>query len=121
MPIVDVEIVLNEGESLRPSLADELADVIGKAFEAPKGTTWVRVRALERNRYGENGGTPDYAQPVFVHVLKSQTPQGDALKRELRILTNAIAAAVGRPGPGVHVLYEPEAKGRVAFGGILAE
>lgn len=121
MPIVDVEIVLNEGQSLRANLAAELAEVLGGVFETPKGRTWVRVRSLPRNQYGENGGAPDYAQPVFVTVLKAQRPTGDALKREVRLLTNAIAAIVDRNGDAVHILYDPDAKGRIAFGGELVE
>lgn len=121
MPIVEIEVVLNVGETLRASLAGELADVIGKIFESPKGKTWVRLRTLDRNHYGENGGVPEYAQPVFVRVLKSERPETELLKREARILANAVAAAVGRPGLSVHVVYEPDAKGRIAFGGELVE
>ena len=101
MPIVDVEIVLNDGQSLRASLAAELAEVIGSVFETPKGRTWVRLRSLPRSDYSENGGTPDYAQPVFVTILKSQRPQGETLQREVRLLTNAIAAIVDRNADNV--------------------
>ena len=121
MPIVDVEIVLNDGQSLRASLAAELAEVIGSVFETPKGRTWVRLRSLPRSDYSENGGTPDYAQPVFVTILKSQRPQGETLQREVRLLSNAIAAIVDRNADNVHVLYEPDARGRIAFGGELVE
>src|SRR5262245_53061486 len=121
MPIVDVEIVLNDGQSLRANLAAELAEVIGSVFESPKGRTWVRLRSLARGNYGENGGTPEYAQPVFVTILKAEWPQGEALKREMRLLTNAIAAIVDRNSDSVHILYEPDAKGRIAFGGELVE
>lgn len=121
MPIVDVEIVLDDGQLLRPNLAAELAEVIGSVFESPKGRTWVRLRSLARSDYGENGGTPDYAQPVFVTILKSQRPQGEALKREVRLLTNAIAAIVDRNADSVHILYGADARGRIAFGGELVE
>ena len=121
MPIVDVEIVLHDGQSLRANLAAELAEVIGSVFETPKGRTWVRLRSLARSAYSENGGTPDHVQPVFVTILKSQRPQGEVLKREVRLLTNAIAAIIDRNADTVHILYEPDAKGRIAFGGELVE
>ena len=121
MPIVDVEIVVNDGQSRRASLAAELAEVIGTIFETPKGRTWVRVRTLPRSYYGENGGAPDHAQPVFVTVLKARRPHGEALNREIRLLTNAIASIVDRSAESVHVLYEPDAEGRIAFGGHLVE
>lgn len=121
MPIVDVEIVLDEGESLRTSLVADLADAIGRVFDTPKGKTWVRLRSLPRAQYSENGGLPEYARPVFVHVLKSQKPVAEGLVREVRLLTNAIASAVGRSAENVHVLYGPDARGRIAFGGELVQ
>ena len=43
----------------------------------------------------------------------------DALAAGVRRLTGAIAAACGRPEENVHLVYEPPAKGRIAFGGEL--
>ena len=121
MPIVDVEIVVSDGETARTTLARELADAIGDAFATPPGRTWVRVRTLPRMQYAEHGGTPEDAKPVFVNVLKSQRPAGAGWRDEVRRLTDVIARVVGRTPESVHVLYEPDARGRIAFGGEVLE
>jgi phenylpyruvate tautomerase PptA (4-oxalocrotonate tautomerase family) len=122
MPIVDVELVLREGEMLAVALARDLADAIGEVFAAPPGRTWVRLRSLPIAQYAEHGGTSEEeVRPVFVGVLKSQRPTGARWHDEVRRLTEAIAHAVGRPPEHVHVLYEPEARGRIAFGGEVVE
>ena len=64
MPILDVEIVLEPGESLRPELAGELADRVGEVFGAAPGTTWVKVRAIPAEHYAENQtGHPTTSTP----------------------------------------------------------
>ena len=121
MPIVDVEIVLDERESLASDLAISLAESIGSVFETPPGRTWVRLRTLDRSRYAEHGGTPGDVRPVFVTVLKSQRPADEALRDEIARLTREVARVVGRSPDNVHVLYEPDARGRMAFGGELVQ
>lgn len=39
------------------------------------------------------------------------------LAARARSLTEAVASACDRPSQGVHVIYEPPARGRIAFGG----
>ena len=56
---------------------------------------------------------------VFVSVPQAAPPGGDALGREARALTEAVAGACGRSAEHVHLLYEPPAAGRIAFGGEL--
>lgn len=118
MPIVDIEIV-GDADVVPPALAQTLADVAGRVFGSPPGTTWVRVRALAAAAYAENGSAA--GRPVFVTVIKRQPPSGPALAQEIGTLTRAIAQALGRPEEGVHVLYEPPGAGRIAFGGALVE
>jgi phenylpyruvate tautomerase PptA (4-oxalocrotonate tautomerase family) len=118
MPIVDIEIV-GDADAAPAALAQALADEAGRIFGSPPGTTWVRVRALAAAAYAENGVAA--GRPVFVTVTKRQPPSGAALAEEIGTLTRAVARAVGRPEEGVHVLYEPAAAGRVAFGGALVE
>ena len=74
MPLVDVAIVLRPQESLRATLARELADRIGEALGASPGSTWVTVREIAADRYGENrvGSTAEVA-PVFVTVPLTTT------------------------------------------------
>ena len=120
MPILDVEIVLRPGESLDAGLARDLADRAALVFATPPGRTWVKVRTLALEHYAENGGGPPPGiYPVFVSVLKANLPPPDRLAIEVAELTRAVARACGRPGENVHVLYEPEAAGRVSFGGKL--
>ena len=116
MPIVDVEIV--GSESVDNGLAARLADMAGQVFESPPSSTWVRVRLLPQHFYAENqSATPEGWRAVFVTVLKAERPVGAALESEVRALTEGIARVCGRPPESIHILYEPDAKGRIAFGG----
>jgi phenylpyruvate tautomerase PptA (4-oxalocrotonate tautomerase family) len=118
MPIVDVEIVGPEPEE--DGLAARLADMAGQVFESPPSGTWVRVRLLPRHFYAESHNpAPEGWRSVFVTVLKAQRPSGPALEAEVRALAEGVARVCGRPVENVHVLYEPDAHGRIAFGGHL--
>jgi len=64
MPIVDVEVVLEDGESRVLDVRD-LASAIGEALEAPAGSTWVRLR-YSRPISTARTGPSDEAPPVFV-------------------------------------------------------
>jgi phenylpyruvate tautomerase PptA (4-oxalocrotonate tautomerase family) len=119
MPIVDVEIVLLPGESMRLGLAAEIADRSGQIFGSPPGSTWVKLRAIPCDHFAESGGPPDGVYPVFVSVLKARLPAPDALRVEVVRLSAAIAEAAGRPVESVHIAYLPAGAGRVAFGGEL--
>ena len=119
MPIVDVELVgdsLVTGETSR-----SLADAVGEALSSRPGGTWVRVRTLDAARYAENGGAPDGVQPVFVTVLERIRPTGSELTEKVARVTAAVAEVSGRPAENVHVLFETDAAGRLAFGGRLVE
>jgi phenylpyruvate tautomerase PptA (4-oxalocrotonate tautomerase family) len=119
MPIVDIEIVLRPGEILRGSLAQELADGIGAALGAPEGSTWVKVRGLAREQYAESGGAPDDVHPVFVSILKSALPSPEQMKGEVESLVQVVSQICERPPENVHLVYQPEGRGRAAFGGRL--
>lgn len=120
MPILEVEIVTGHGESLNPGLAQRLADTAGDVFGTPPGRTWVRLRTLSRDQYAENHTAVLIdIQPVFVTVLKSRACGTAELKDEAAKLCEALAQACGRPKENVHILYLPEAAGRMSFGGEL--
>lgn len=122
MPILDVEIVVKDKEATTAGLASAIADAAGEVFATQLGRTWVRMRTLPRDSYAENGGGPaDGILPVFVTVLKAQKPDGTKLKEEIRQLTGQVARICGRPEENVHILYLPDAAGRIAFGGLLRE
>ena len=119
MPIVEIEVVLKPNEIIQGITVEELADQLGEIFNSPKGTTWIKIRALERDHYSENGGTPDGVFPVFVSILKSMFPGRDEMQKEVEMITGAVAQTYRRPSENVHIIYLPEGKGRVAFGGKL--
>ena len=118
MPIVVVELVTSE--SVDPGLATRLADMAGQVFGGPPASTWVRVRPIPQHLYAEN----DTAEPagwrsVFVTVYRAERPTGAALEAEVRALTEGVARVCDRPKENIHILYEPDAQGRIAFGGRL--
>ncbi|MCI0334447.1 MAG: hypothetical protein L0228_14610 [Planctomycetes bacterium] len=119
MPILDIEIVLRPGEALPADLAKTLAELATQVFGAAPGTIWVKLKTIDADNYAENGvGTETY-HPVFVGVLKAKLPTLEQIQAEVTALTAVIAEACGRPQENVHVLYEPEGAGRIAFGGKL--
>jgi len=120
MPTVDVEFVLSDGQTVSDNIAALLADAAGEVFGSPPGTVWVRLRPLARSCYAENGtAEPEGWNAIFVTVLKAHPPSGDALEREVHALTEAVARICGRDPQQVHVLYQPAASGRIAFGGRI--
>ena len=121
MPILDVEIVLKPGEMLTSDTASRIAEAAGEVFASRPRGTWVRLRVLDSALYAENESGPSVdVFPVFVSVLKSGI-DADKLKEEASRLAETIARVCNRPKENVHILYETEATGRVAFGGRLLE
>jgi phenylpyruvate tautomerase PptA (4-oxalocrotonate tautomerase family) len=122
MPIVTVELVVESASALEPGLAKAIADAVGRVFDSPAGQTWIRLHPLDRAHYAENGSPLELKElPVFVSVVKRQVPAGAELQAEVKLLTQAIARAVGRPVANVHVEYAPAALHRLAFGGKLVQ
>jgi hypothetical protein len=120
VPILDIEVVTTGDDPLDESLAAKIADAAGVVFESVAGRTWVRLRALPRGLYAENGGgPPDGTLPVFASVLLADPPQGEELRSQVHRLTLAIAKVCERTPENVHLFYEAGARGRVAFGGKL--
>ena len=122
MPILDIEVIAPDSPPGLPNgMTQILADEAARVFGAPPGTVWVKVRVIPPTGYAENGGIPEGVHPVFVTVLKSRVPKGSALEDEIARLSRVIARVLNRPQANVHILYEPEGVGRVAFGGKLVE
>ena len=120
MPILSVQLIGAPPAAVLRGLPQRVADAAGEVFRTPPQTTWVTVSVVPRSRYAENGGGPPRgAKPVLVRVVKGVWPSRAAMEGEVEALTKAIARAVRRPPAGVHVVYEPEAAGRIAFGGRL--
>lgn len=120
MPILSVEIVSGPGQAIPGGLVTAIADAAGRVFKALPGELWVRLNELDHEHYAENG-TADATRifPVFVRVLMASLPPEAELGREASALATAIARACGRPVESVHIVYEPPAAGRIAFGGKL--
>ena len=120
MPIVAIEVVCQSEAQFGEISARPLADALGKAFGSEPENTWVKLRYLGSESYAENESeVPDSELPVFVSVLHARPPQDEALAVEAKAVTLAVAQCLGRAPERVHVLYEPSAVGRQAFGGIL--
>lgn len=113
MPIVDVEWV--SADDGPPELARAIADAAGRVFGSAPGATWVRLRPLAAGAYAENE-TAAAPRAVFVRVLARRASIEDR-GRCASALAAAVAACLARPVENVHVIFEPEADGRVFFGG----
>jgi len=122
MPILEVTVVGDPPARARAGWAGRIAEAAGAVFHSGAGNTWVVLREHPLEDYAENAACPGerYA-PVFVRVLKKSLPLEPELKIEVDALTRAVAEVCGRDPAQVHVIYEPGAAGRVAFGGRLVE
>lgn len=119
MPIIDIEIVLWPNETIQNHLVSQLADELGEIFRSPSRGTWVKVHGLPSDQYAENGETAIGIYPIFVTIIKSTLPSLEEMQREVEKITGAVAQICGRPSENVHVIYQPEGRGRVAFGGKI--
>ena len=120
MPLLEVEVVLKDSEVLDLRAAARIAEAAASVFGAPPGNTWVRMKTLLPTAYADDaGGPPDGVFPVFVSVVKARYGSVGERTSEAERLTRAIAPILKRPPENVHILYEPDGAGRVAFGGRL--
>ena len=121
MPVVTVHVVLDDPARPLPRGAPRrLADAAGEVFASRPGGTWVRLFELPRDRYAESGTAfaPEL-RPTFVEVLLADLPAEDELAERAARLAERVAEVLERPLENTHVLFLPEARGRVAFGGRL--
>ena len=113
MPIVDITLI---GEaSAAPTPCAELAHAIGQALGAAAGSVWLTLTQRPAGDYAENGPLPS-PLPVFVRVLARGDDRA-ARAAQARAIAGAVAAKLARPADRVHVIFEPDADGRVYFGG----
>lgn len=119
MPIIDIELVTATEVPPDSGVTCALANELGDALEAAPGKVWVRLRILSSANYAEN--RVKAPEPVFVTVLASAPPEGDVLRRRVTAITEIVARLTRRKQAHVHVLFEPAARGRIAFGGRLVE
>jgi phenylpyruvate tautomerase PptA (4-oxalocrotonate tautomerase family) len=116
MPILDVEVVGQQaGDPPTEKLAERVAGRVGEALGVPAGQLWVKVRKLSASGYAENG-PPGTTLPVFVRVLV-RTKDPSVWPKRAAVIAAAVAHATARTPASVHVIFEPDATGRVFFGG----
>lgn len=122
MPIIRVEIVAPPDEPLPDRLAARLADGLAALWASPPQGTWVHVSVLDVHHYAENDGGPlPGVAPVFVTVLQARLAAPQQLRTEASAIAGIVAACCARPMEQIHVIFEPPAAGRIAFGGELLE
>ena len=120
MPILDIELVEPQALRDKRALASAIADGVARALDTPRGSTWVKVRYLAEQDYAEDGGGPAHgARPVFVRLLLADWPTAEELASRVERVTRVVAEECGGPSETVHVICEPPARGRIAFGGYL--
>ena len=116
MPILEVEVVgQQQGDPPTEKLAERIAQAVGKALGVPNGQLWVKVSKLSAMSYAENG-PPTGVLPVFVHVLV-RTRDPSVWPQRAATISAAVSEATNRKQAAVHVIFEPDATGRVFFGG----
>ncbi|MCB1122024.1 MAG: hypothetical protein KJT03_10770 [Verrucomicrobiae bacterium] len=122
MPQLNIDIVFRNKETLKTDAVQRLADAAGKVFDTPPGKTWVKINPVPRQYWAENKTTlGSYVGPVVVSILKRSVPPPDQIEMEVENLTRAIAGILDRPHENVHIIYEADAIGRVAYGGKLVK
>lgn len=119
MPILEIRLIGEVTEDVRTGLAQRIADAAGAALDSRPQGTWVTLQFVDADAYGENQGGPPGARPVIVSVLQADLPDAAALGEQVARLTDAIAKVCERPAENVHLIFEPRARGRIAFGGKL--
>jgi len=120
MPILQIDIV-GEEEQFRRDLAQLIADKVGEALHSREQGTWVRLEFVPPHLYAENGCRDERQQPVIASLIQSVNPEQHLLVHQIVAITGAIAEATQIPSENVHLIVEPAATGRVAFGGTLVE
>ena len=119
MPILEVRLIGEVPEDVHTGLAQRIADAAGGALGSRPQGTWVTLQFVDADAYAENEGSPPDARPVIVSVLQADLPDAAALGEQVSRLTDAIAKACERPAENLHLIFEPSARGRIAFGGKL--
>ena len=121
MPIIRIELVVGEDEpEVEPSVVRALADELGDYLGSSVAETWVSLSYLPKSGYAENG-VSETLSPTFAHLLRYQLPEPSQLSNDAKAIADIIARHLGRPRENIHIIFEPDAKGRIAFGGELVD
>lgn len=123
MPIVTIECVQQQ-YSARFDSSDiqSLTDKLGHVFGSQPSTTWTKLRYVDQTDYAENETVLDSsALPTFVNVLLRSLPSENLLEKLAQDIAACVCETLNKPQENVHVIFEPEGYGRVAFGGVLVK
>lgn len=119
MPILHIDII-GEPDDYPIDLAQRIADSAGAALASRPQGTWVKLRFVRESAYAENGGAVE-GPPVIVSLLLADIPAAEPLRRQVKALAETVARVTDRPVANVHIIVEPAARGRIAFGGTLSD
>ncbi len=121
MPIVKLQLIRHSAaERVSREVLQTLADKLGSYFESDPGGTWVMLDYLPAGSYAENHVALDEAtRPTIVTLLQYQLPATEQLAREADAIAEIVATSLNRPKANTHVIFSPEGKNRIAFGGTL--
>lgn len=121
MPIITIKLFVAAPQDFGPAFdLQAVADQLGTLFGSGPGQTWVRLECQPRTHYAENGIVPEATSfPTFVEILKARLPAPEVLAVEADQIATIVSRVVGCPKENTHVLYLPEAVGRIAFNGRL--
>lgn len=122
MPILDVEYIYESGEKVPADAAQRIANLAAKIYRTSPGATWVKLKRLEKKNYAENSTSiEDTPSPVFVKVLKKKLGTDVELQSEAKELASGIGSILNRVTENIHIKFESEGLGRIAFGGNLLD
>ena len=121
MPIIRLELVIRgDSERVGRETLQDLADELGEYFQTDRASTWVKVDYVPFEQYAENQAELGRdVKPTLVYLLKYRIPPQDRLAQEAKDLARIVAKHLQRPEENTHLIFEPDGKGRVAFGGEL--
>ena len=121
MPIITLKLFVAEPQNYVPTFdLQAVAEALGVLFGSEPGQTWLRLECQPQTHYAENGILPEATScPTFVEVLKARLPAPELLAVEADQIATIVSRVVGCPKENTHVLYLPEAVGRIAFNGRL--
>ncbi len=122
MPIIDIELVIkSDAEKVDKVTLQRLTNLLGDLLGSDPGGTWAQLRYLHIDHYAENRAeVPATVQPTMVRILQYQWPPLEQRVVDAFEIARTVAEVLGRPRENTHVFYEPEGKGRVAFGGVMS-
>ena len=115
MMLLEVEVVGQQiGDPPTEKLAERIVDTVARLFVIPPGQLAVKLQKISASNYAQN--SPTRTLPVFVRVLV-RTKDPSVWPKRAETIPVAVSEATCRERDVVHVIFEPDATGRVFYGG----